>query len=248
MAAGALRRVVLLLPVVPELQQSLANLRAAADTQTHERARTEFFGLLASHGVPMSRTLSMLIATRLVRPGATAQSDHLTFLLLKAWQSLEEKYGISFPCRLAAALIGLTVRIPELTAFAGAGREIVTAGMLLWPWGGELRQHALQSYSPYRASTMVDAALARVLLFDSRLPIVVFDSPDWESQTIRALATRGSVRLVTRETNQSWRTHIARLLSAPIVSGFLQFYPMIEATRLLSDGRLAIDMLLRDRV
>lgn len=248
MAAGALRRVMRLLGTDSALRESLARLRAADDTATREQRRAEFFASLSAHGVSVSRTLSILIATRLVTPGATPQTDRLMLLLLNAWEALEERYSIAFPCRLAAAVIGLTVRIPELTEFSGPGREIVGAGLLLWPWGGELRHRALQSYSPYHSSPLVDAEFAALLLFDSRLSIVDLDSSDWQVQAAQALAAHGTARLVTRESGAGWRTRIAAMLDTPIESGFLQFFPMIEATRQLADGRLAVDLLLRDRV
>jgi DEAD/DEAH box helicase/Helicase conserved C-terminal domain len=249
MAAEELRRLVACLSEDRNLADALGTLRTAADTDARDHARREFFRLLAGHNIPVSRTLSVSIAARLVRPGTSPDSDALSLDLLRAWQSLEEKYGIALPVRMAAAAVAQSAPLQQsLSAFGGAGKEIVTAGMLLLPAGCELRQRALQSYNPFRRAPVVDAALARHLLFEARLPIVTIDDPDWLPQIRKELAEQGIVRLTTGLGDQSWRGAIAGVLSEPIMSGYLQFYPMIEATRVLGDARFAIDLVLRDRV
>lgn len=249
MAAEELRRVLGCLANDKNLAAVLARLRAAADTDTRDLARREFFTLLAAHGIPVSRTLSVAIATRLIRPGMSPDSDALCGDLLHAWQSLEEKYGIALPLRLATAMLAQSPELQRrLAKLGGAGQEILTAGMMLWPLGGELRRSALQSYNPFRRVSIVDAALMRQLLFDARLPSVNIDASDWLLQLRNHLAAQGVVRLTTGQGDQTWRGAVARLLSEPIVSGYLQFYPTIEATRVLEDGQLAIDLVLRDRV
>jgi hypothetical protein len=248
-AAEGLRRVVTRLPEDPELAGALGTLRAAPDTAARDQAREEFFRLLVKRGIFISRTLSVLIGTRLIRPGTSPESDALTCDLLRAWQTIEERYGIALPVRLATAVVAANPSLrTRLANFGGLGKEILTAGILLWPSAGELRQRALESYNPFRRLPAVDAALARQLLFETRLTVVSDDSPEWLSALRDELAVRGAVRLATSRGDTSWRTHIVQLLSEPITSGYLQFFPMIEATRALEDGRLAIDFVLRDRV
>ena len=248
-AADELKRVMDCLAADPNLAAALGTLRMAPDTDSRDKSREVFFQRLADHGIYVSRTLSVLIGTRLVRPGTSPASDALTLDLLRAWQVLEEKYGIALPVRLATAVIAadpaLRARLADL---GGPDKEILTAGILLWPSGGELRQRALQSYNPFRRSPVADPALARQLLFETRLSVVNSGDPDWLAALQTELAARGAVRLATSRSDASWRAAIAGLLSEPIVSGYLHFYPMIEATRVLEDGRLAIDLVLRDRV
>jgi DEAD/DEAH box helicase/Helicase conserved C-terminal domain len=248
-AAEDLRRVMARLTEDRELATALGNLRAAPDTATRDQAREVFFHLLVERGIYISRTLSVLIGTRLIRPGTSPESDALTHDLLREWQSVEERYGIALPVRLATAVVAANPSLrTRLASLGGTGKEILTAGILLWPAGGELRQRALQSYNPFRRSPVVDAALAHHLLFETRLRLVSDDGPNWLSQLRDELALHGTVRLATSRGNDSWRTQVLHLLSEPIVSGYLHFYPMIEATRVLEDGRLAIDFVLRDRV
>jgi hypothetical protein len=249
LAADALRRVLAVVVEDPALTAALAELRAATDTNTRDSARRVLFGLLASRGIPVSRTLSVLLATRLARPAADAESDSLTLDLVRAWQNLEARHGIALPVRLAVPAIVLTTRLSRrLVALGGKGKEILTAHLLLWPAGGELRQRALQSYNPYRREPYVDSALGRLLLFDLRRPIVEFGAPNWATQMTDALASHGVVRIVAGNTERAWKAAIVAALGAPIVSGFLQFYPMVEAIRTLESGQLAIDILLRERV
>jgi hypothetical protein len=248
-AADGLRFVVAQVVEQLTLGAALSELRSANNAETRDAARRELFRLLAESGIPVSRTLSIQIATRLVRPAASPDSDRLTLELLRAWQRLEEKHGVALPSRLAAAAVVLTTPLRQSLADLGGGaREILTANLLLWPAGGELRQRALQSYNAYRTQPFVDAALARLLLFDARLALVEFGTPDWHRLMTEALALHGIVRLTTRHGDARWRAALFAVLSAPITSGFLQFYPMIEAMRTLDDGRFAIDLLLRERV
>jgi hypothetical protein len=94
----------------------------------------------------------------------------------------------------------------------------------------------------------VDSALGRLLLFDLRVPVVQFGAENWLQRLNEALANHGVVRLVAHQSERMWRAAIIGMLSTPIVSGFLHFYPMVEAIRTLESGHLAIDLLLRERV
>lgn len=248
-AAGALQRVLTAVVEDSALSEALAELRAATNTAARDQARRRLFSGLADRGIPVSRTLSVLMATRLVRPAASPETDLLTLDLLRAWHGLEERFGVALPLRLAAAAVVLTTGLHRrLATIGGAGKEILTAQLLMWPAGGELRQRALQSYNPFRSEAYVDSALARSLLFDSRMPVVEFGAPSWATQMADALATHSVVRVTARHTERGWKAALIAALGSPVVSGFLQFYPMIEAIRTLEGGHLAIDVLLRERV
>jgi hypothetical protein len=234
---------------VPEIATALGELRAADETDRREVARRHFFSLLADQGIPVSKTLSVLLATRLIRPGADSVSDRLTLDLLRAWEALENRHGLAFPVRIAVPAVLMTTRLSTgLAALCGAGNEILTAQSLLWPSGGELRQKALQSYNPYRAEPYVDSALARLLLFDLRLATVEYGAPDWATVTIEILARDGAVRLTVPQAERTWKTEVIRSLSVPVVSGFLHFYPMVDAVRTLTSGNISVDIVLRERV
>jgi hypothetical protein len=94
----------------------------------------------------------------------------------------------------------------------------------------------------------VDSALGRLLLFDLRMPVVAFGAPSWRVLVTNALAMHGVVRVTVAQSEQAWKASLTGLLSMPIVSGFLQFFPMVEAIRSLDNGQIAIDLLLRERV
>jgi hypothetical protein len=249
MAANALRRVMVMINEVPEIAAALGELRAADETDRREVARRHFFSLLADQGIPVSKTLAVLLATRLIRPGADASSDQLTLDLIRAWEALENRHGLALPVRIAVPAVLMTTRLSTgLAALGGAGNEISTAQSLLWPSGGELRQKALQSYNPYRAEPYVDSALARLLLFDLRLVTVEYGAPNWATVIVEILGRDGAVRLLVPQRERTWKAEIIRSLSAPVVSGFLHFYPMVEAVRTLTSGNISVDLVLRERV
>lgn len=248
MAADGLEQIVRLLQSDPVLSTSLAQLREASDTDARERVRREMFRILGTRGLPVSRTLSVLLASRFVRPGATADTDRVTLSLVDAWNRIEETYGVGLPLRVAAAAVVLTTRMNDLTALSGPGGEIETAARLLWPRRGELRQRALQSYNPFRPSPLVDAALVRLIFFEDQRPMFSMNEGEWKKLAADALAAHGVARLLISPDDANWRAAVAQFLVEPVTSGFLQFYPMIEATRVVSQGRLALDLVLRDRI
>jgi hypothetical protein len=185
----------------------------------------------------------------LIRPGSDDASDKASLSLFGGWAELEQRYGIALPMRVAIPAIVKTSSVlrSALANIGGAGREVLTANLLTWPTGGELRQRALQSYNPYRPAPYVDPSLLRYVLFETRVPIVLFEASGWREIASEALASHSSVRLLIRHGVTDWRTAVVIMLDTPITSGFLHFYPMIESVRVLDTGFLAVDLVLRER-
>jgi hypothetical protein len=80
------------------------------------------------------------------------------------------------------------------------------------------------------------------------LPIVLFGAPEWQLRVREALAAQGMVRVLLPPLARGWKGLFTELLSTAVESGFLQFYPMVEAIRAQHNGQIAVDLLLRERV
>ena len=171
-AAASLERVLVLVRDDQNVATALQILRSAESVETRSRARDIFFENLGHRGVPVSHSLSVSIATRLLRPAVSPATDALTLAMLHYWRGVEGRHEIALPVRVAAALCGGSSRFREQLAAAGgeAGSEIGTANLLLWPRGGEVRLGALQSHNSFRAAALTDSALARVILLEGRVP------------------------------------------------------------------------------
>jgi hypothetical protein len=185
----------------------------------------------------------------MLQPGASAETDHLVKELLDRWDTLEVKYGWTFPIRISAALVANDTDFRErLATIGGQGNEIGTANLLLWPRGGEIRQRSLQAYSPYGKLGSSDTAALRSLLSDKLLPIIDIAAPDWRKRLNDALAETGTGRLITVPDSQHDLCAAAvEIVGSPVDVGDYHFYPTVEAYRVLSDSRIALDLSLRER-
>lgn len=233
-----------------EIKGALSALRIAADQNERLSAQGALFSLMTSKGIPVSQSLSVSIATRLLRPGSTTQSDQLIDDLMRHWQGLEKKYFVSLTARSAAALTaGDPILRTRLASFGGKGNEIGTAELMLWPQSGELRNSALQSYNPYRQQPITDAAFLRALLLDDLVPTIQLVNPDWHTQLHAALAERGIARLAASdgEESQLYREALL-LLEEPVDIEFFQFYPTIEGFRYSESGGAMLELSLRERI
>src|SRR5262249_44974081 len=156
------------------------NLRIAADHGTRLNARADLLRSLSLKGLPVGQTLSIALATRVLQPGASTDTDQLVKELLNRCEMLEVKYGWSFPIRISAALVVNDTSFRErLAIIGGQGNEIGTANLLLWPRGGEIRQRSLQAYNPFGELGSSDTAALRSLLSDKLLPIIDMAAADW---------------------------------------------------------------------
>jgi hypothetical protein len=248
-AATSLERVVRLAVGDTSVREAIATLRTAASPDARGAARDALFGLLSRRGVNVSRALSVSIATRLLRPGASAETDALTVDLLDRWTTAEDRCGVAFPVRVAAALCAVDPALgARLRSVGEAGSEIGTANLLLWPRGGELRLGALQSYNPYRAAALTDALLARRILIEGRVPIVALDDPDWEALVREALSAVGEVHLkATSDDVGRLRGEITRLLGSPVDAAYLRLFPCLDGLHREANGSMVAEFSIRER-
>src|SRR5262249_41654593 len=105
LAAEGLNRIYSWICSDQELEALVADLRLAGDHSTRLNARATLLKSLSLKGLPVGQTLSIAIATRMLQPGASSDTDHLVKELLDRWDTLEVKYGWAFPIRISAALL-----------------------------------------------------------------------------------------------------------------------------------------------
>jgi len=249
-AAASLERVVRLAVEDSSVKEAIAALRAADSPEARGRERDSLYGLLLRLGVPVSRALSVSIATRLLRPAASMSTDVLIVDLLDHWAAAERRHAIVFPVRVAAALCAANAALGvRLRAAGGApGSEIGVANLLLWPRGGELRLGALQSHNPYRSPALTDSMLARSVLIEGRVPTIALADPDWEKKLDKELASGGEARLLAAPAETArLRREIIRLLGRPVEAGYLRLYPCLDGIGRNPDGSVGAEISVRER-
>jgi hypothetical protein len=237
LAADGLVRTVELAVSDKFVADRLAEMRKAHGHQEREAARERLAGALAQRGVILGHALAVALSARLLRPGASADTDLLLHDLLKRWDSLEARHGVAIGLReyayIAAVLqadVGQRLKALKLVGPAEpTSRLVQILASLLWPRGPEIRQRALQSYNPYREVGFADAALARALLFETPPPIVSLTEPDWLETLQAMLSSEGSVRLTAPIGKEAaLRAAILDIVATPIEVEALHLFPAIE--------------------
>ncbi len=136
----------------------------------------------------------------------------------------------------------------DLAAVGGSGREHSTAEHLLWGREGELRQFSLQSYNSYRDPWTSDAGLVRSMVSDVPIDKVAVTDPTWESQVVDILAKKGIVALTSNQEMRDLTKAALGILSNPVMVGYHNFYPTIDAYRESDAGAAEIVLALKEKV
>ena len=217
-----------------EAKSCIECLRRAPDVQTRIQERDKLFKLLSERGIPVSHALSVSIAVRLLRPGATADSDELIVDMLDQLVDIENQVKFALPFRVAAAVLASRENLKDRLVSIGEGRStaIGVANLLLWPRKGELRMTTLQSYNPYRTSHLTDTLLARVVLVQNQIEPIMLDTEDWHNRISCALASDGEA-ILCAHSNQTkqLRVEIVNLISRSIETEHLRFFPCLAGLK-----------------
>jgi hypothetical protein len=252
--ASNLDLVLTLLHQDPAVAEAAQAVRSRDDHATREAARAALYALLAQRGIAVDHSLSVALNLRLLRRGASSESDRLLFELRSNWRALEVRYGIHVDLRTFAYLAAihptfgdrLREMVMKVAGHSPAVPEIVgVLSGILWPSGGEVRGRSLESHSPFRETGRADPALVRILL-EGTEAIVEFGTDGWETTLAETLSERGAALLQAgREREGELSAAIYRTLAKPIDCGFLQFYPSID--RLQRDGEsISVRLVVRE--
>ena len=167
----------------------LRKARSAADAaQALRRLRSAWADL---DGPPRHSALAAL-ATRIMRPGSSTETDAMSLSLIDEWAALEHHLGFEVDARVIAYAVG------SGQLKLGSGRQLTAdqAFSMLWPRGAQARSHHLQHYQPY-ADVTRPAILDRLLLeaaHDEHLPRIEVTAAGWEERYQKAMAEHGASR------------------------------------------------------
>jgi len=256
---SGLREVLNLALTDDAVASDMARLRA---TSSHAERAVQWEALarrLAQRGgIDLSHALSVSLNNRLLRSGAGPQLDRLLLDLLAHWDNLEQRFGLSIGLRefayicsrndhLSAAVRGfLSATLPA----AAIGRVTVLSAVtnLLWPRSDEVRQKALQSYSPYRQGRSTDPAVVRHLFLGQAIATIDLAEANWRDRLNAAFAAQGVGRLgANTDQAAALRQAIVSLVALPVDIGVLQFFPMVERIE-RANGRVFVALTLREQV
>lgn len=231
----------------PDVANRINKIRSLYGHEEREIARGQFISILASRGVMVGHSLAVALSARLLRPGTSLESDELVFDLLNRWEELENRLGIviglreysyiavNFQFDVEDRLRKIGIITPDHTK-----QDLVQilAGFL-WPRGHEIRGRSLQTYNPYRTAHTTDPALLRALFFETIIPEISVEDPNWLDILKESLAEKGATRIkcpIGQE--ESLKNAILLINSTPIEVGPLHLYAALE--RLDHDGKMYI--------
>jgi hypothetical protein len=202
---------------------AMAELRRARSAGDADRALGRLRSAWAElEGVPRRSAVAAL-ATRILRPGSSAETDTTTLRLIDEWAAVEAQLGFEVDARVIAYAVGAG----QLKVSSAQRLTADQAFSMLWPRGAQARNHHLQYYQPY-----MDAArpvvLDRLLLeaaHEEHLPEIQITEPGWEQRYQKAIAESGAVDLVCPAAErQSLSAAMTRVPGLPVDRDVLRVY------------------------
>jgi hypothetical protein len=236
-----LRRTARLAVSEADVTDALRDVRAAVThagrTDAFERLRVT----LAEHGVFVCHPVLAAISTRLLRPGASAATDHVLSDMLAQWDRVEEDLGIEVPVATFAwraaredAYDRAALIMPPSGTDARVWRAAQLTG-LLWPRGGEARRTGLRAPNLFHDLPATDRLLARRHLRRRTRAVAVEACAD-------ALAPDGvlsvnAVADITAAPDQAreLRNALLAAAAAKVESGAVLVSPAVTAVRRTGD-------------
>ena len=216
---------------------AVATARVRGATRHAERAppMVDLFAQLQIRRLPVGHATGVALNTRLLRHGMTAMDDALLYELINWRRDLEMHLGMMISldtfCYLAASDPGFAPRLCNFCQLPGTDPNSLMKALnsVLWAQGAELRQRALESYHPFRASFTTDPELVRVLLLEEELETVTLNADDWLARTCAVLGQSGRCRLQTGIAHaRALRNAVIGLQAQPVDIDYLQFYAVVE--------------------
>jgi hypothetical protein len=202
---------------------AMASLRKARSAAEGDSALRQLRSAWADLDGPVPHSALAALATRILRPGSSTQTDAMSLQLIDEWTALELRLGFEVDARVIAYAVGSG----QLKVGSGQKLSADQAFSMLWPRGAQARSYHLQHYQPY-ADASRPIVLDRLLLevsHDEQLPQVLVTLPGWEHQYQQAIAEAGAVDLVCPTTDrQSLSTALARVPALRVDRGVLRVY------------------------
>jgi hypothetical protein len=209
-----------------EVRQAPSNSDVQAATEAL-RQHLQDAGILCTHSVFSA------MSVRLLRSGATRQTEELAIALLDRWDALEEQLGVEVEPRLLAELVaGEEVLTPLLPAASVREQDdpswrSTVYQSLLWSRGSDVRALALRPYHPYADLLPTDRRLVLDGLQDGSDDVSVLRD-EWRRSADAELRRRGHVDLTAPADRQdALADALDSYLFDAVEMGYLHLHPRL---------------------
>jgi ATP-dependent Lhr-like helicase len=207
---------------------AMADLRRSRSAAHSDRALRRLRSAWAVLGGPPRHSAVAALATRVLRPGSSAETDAMNLQLITEWSALERRLGFEVDARVIAYAVGSG----KIKIGTGQPLDADQAFSMLWPRGAQARNYHLQHYQPY-ADAARPVALDRLLLEaanDEHLPQVRVNEAGWEQRYQEVMAETGGADLVCPASDRvNLGAALARVPALAVDRGFLRVYGEVRA-------------------
>ena len=251
---GELTRVLDLEEEDEEISDAIHRVRTAESNDERAGSFDDLIQRLDDQDVFVSHPVGAALAARILRPGATNESDALLRGLLRQWHESQERLGLEVDTRVVAYLGSADNDIDYAIGIHPRGTDAqqrqwrfnALAG-LLWPRGLEVRAASLHSSNRFVELPPTDRSWVASALADPEGRIE-FGSEHWKDRVQATLGRDGNVILwADRSQRRRLATAIGTLLSDPVEVQHLHLYPRVAGAR-RARGSFEILIDLRDAI
>ena len=223
------------------VRNQFSDLRNAQSVSHQAQANSfeQLISMLSQRGLFVCHSVVAAIATRILKPGSTHETDRLLHDLIGNWQQLEQRLGVDIDLRVIAYLNSSTNRLDQSLAeivgdAVGLDPRQWRFGALtsmLWPRGNAIRGRKLDTYNPFAKLPDADHELVRDCLNAGPTSVSLADA-DWREQIVERLVSENAVSLqASAEELTRLRTAILELMAQPVDAGLLLLHPRVRSIK-----------------
>ena len=242
----ALTAIVAAVATIDAPASHLAELRVAA---SHAESRTRWrrlVGALEREGIALTAPVRTAFSARLLRPGATSQTDLVLHELLLRWIALEETLDLELDPRLFAYIASADPALDESLQLGqsvdGLDRRwrFNSINSVLWPRGSAVRSRYLQLWQPFHSLPSPERTLLAERLEDGLPEVHLSVGDNGPAKVADQLAQHGAVVVAGPEGLVERRALLAMLVE-PVEIGVLELHPRITGVK-RGLGRTTIEL------
>ena len=229
---------------IAELVETVQAFRSAEGAAESELAFATLRHYLSKYEFVLFHGFLSALTHRVLRSGATVDSDLFLLRARNLWLSEEERLGVEFDGRTVAYRLSQDDEIDSVMSSAGlsAPNENLLSWRfnaiygLLWNRGSDARKAGLGSYNPFSSLPDVEPLLVTGYLTQHAEQLSL-DKDDWRELALNQLAKNGSVTLRCPLQEGNRLAEALRFFATnPVESDYLSVFARIYALRRVHDN------------
>jgi hypothetical protein len=235
-----------------ELASSFAAMRSAIDLPRIEDTRRSLGRVLDRHGVPATRSLSMALNAKFLRPSSSADTDELLAALVAFWERESTRLGCAIDLRVIAVAAAGAPEIRDRVAAvlsrvsgspAMGGGAVDSAPQvynllqsLLWLDCRDACPDCIEFGQRYGGGPRPSRGLLAALL-SPQTEAIPFGAEGWLAALQSALARSFEAELTcTDQQAPACRSALVELLAAPVDIEYQALYAQVESAARRAGG------------